>query len=170
MWKNAHYDLQEPKERLKLMHHQSTAKLLLLHQDMNWPWTGNGVCQYTRLHNLKSDHILAQQKEETAGECVMSRTGCATLFNPLYSTVLVPAVNSFLELHTKHLMAHLLRTVSPRSPTRSLWGPVSTEFQFQECGDPQLVNPSWCLAVRTTYLQRRQCVCLINSMCDYDSV
>lgn len=35
--KNTHYDLQEPKERLKLMHRQSTAKLLLLHQDMNWP-------------------------------------------------------------------------------------------------------------------------------------
>lgn len=38
--------------------------------------------------------------------------------------------------------AHLLRTASPRSPTRSLCGPVSTEFQFHDTGDSQFVNPS----------------------------
>lgn len=38
-------------------------------------------------------------------------------------------------------------------PTRSLWGPLSTEFQFQDTLDFQFVHPSWCLLVNTTYLQ-----------------
>ena len=38
-------------------------------------------------------------------------------------------------------------------PTRSLCGPVSIEFQFQECLVGQLQNPSWCLDVNTMYLQ-----------------
>ena len=33
-----------------------------------------------------------------------------------------------------------------------MWGPFSTAFQFQAVGDFQLVHPSWCLLVRTTYL------------------
>lgn len=37
-------------------------------------------------------------------------------------------------------------------PTRSLWGPLSTEFQFQETLDFQFVQPSWCLLVKTKYL------------------
>lgn len=44
---------------------------------------------------------------------------------------------------------------TPRSPTRSLCGPTSKEFQFQEFGEPQFVNPSWCFDVRTTYLQEK---------------
>ena len=38
------------------------------------------------------------------------------------------------------------------SPTKSLCGPTSTEFQFHEFGDGKFVKPSWCLLVRTTYL------------------
>ena len=38
-------------------------------------------------------------------------------------------------------------------PTRSMWGPFSTEFQFQAVSDCQLVQPSWCLLVMTTYLR-----------------
>ena len=37
-------------------------------------------------------------------------------------------------------------------PTRSLWGPSSTEFQFHETLDLQFVQPSWCLLVSTVYL------------------
>ena len=40
-------------------------------------------------------------------------------------------------------------------PTRSLLGPTSIEFQFQEYLDGHRQNPSWCLVVRTTYL----CTC-----------
>ena len=43
-------------------------------------------------------------------------------------------------------------------PTKSLCGPVSTAFQFQEVLDGQLVKPSWCLLVRTTYLQWWHCI------------
>ena len=39
-------------------------------------------------------------------------------------------------------------------PTRSLWGPLSTEFQFQVTLDLQFVQPSWCLLVRTKYLEK----------------
>lgn len=41
---------------------------------------------------------------------------------------------------------------APSSPTRSRWGPLSTEFQFHDVGDPQLVKPSWCFVVKTMYL------------------
>ena len=40
-------------------------------------------------------------------------------------------------------------------PTRSLCGPLSTEFQFHDTFDLQFVQPSWCLLVRTTYLRKR---------------
>ena len=39
------------------------------------------------------------------------------------------------------------------SPTRSLFGPTSIAFQLKECLDGQLVKPSWCLLVRTMYLE-----------------
>jgi len=38
------------------------------------------------------------------------------------------------------------------SPTRSRWGPTSTEFQFHETGEGQLVKPSQCLLVNIMYL------------------
>lgn len=44
-------------------------------------------------------------------------------------------------------------------PTRSRWGPTSSEFQFQECLDPQSVYPSWCFEVKTTYLLKRMFKC-----------
>ena len=40
--------------------------------------------------------------------------------------------------------------------TRSMWGPFSTEFQFQAVSDCQFVQPSWCLLVNTMYLQLKQ--------------
>lgn len=50
------------------------------------------------------------------------------------------------------LPPHLFLTAVVSSPTRSRWGPTSLEFQLNEVGDGQLVKPSWCLAVNTTYL------------------
>lgn len=54
---------------------------------------------------------------------------------------------------------HTLKTCKTKSksktkhpPTRSLLGPTSIEFQFQEYLDGHRQNPSWCLVVRTTYL------------------
>lgn len=38
-------------------------------------------------------------------------------------------------------------------PKISLWGPLSTAFQFHDRLDGHNVNPSWCLLVRTTYLK-----------------
>jgi len=38
------------------------------------------------------------------------------------------------------------------SPTKSLFGPTSMEFQFHETCEGQFVKPSWCLLVSTTYL------------------
>jgi len=38
-------------------------------------------------------------------------------------------------------------------PTRSRLGPTSIAFQENERFDGQLVKPSWCLVVRTTYLE-----------------
>ena len=32
-------------------------------------------------------------------------------------------------------------------------GPVSTEFQFQDVADGQLVHPLWCFVIKVTYLQ-----------------
>lgn len=43
-------------------------------------------------------------------------------------------------------------------PTRSLWGPLLTEFQFQETFDLQFVQPSWCLLVKTTYLSKMKII------------
>ena len=39
------------------------------------------------------------------------------------------------------------------SPTKSLSGPTSIEFQLNETCDGQLVKPSQCLLVSTTYLR-----------------
>ena len=50
------------------------------------------------------------------------------------------------------LCSQPLKLQSCNLPTRSLCGPVSIEFQFQECLVGQLQNPSWCLAVKTMYL------------------
>jgi len=44
-----------------------------------------------------------------------------------------------------------LLIASASSPTRSLRGPTSLEFQFHEFTDGQLVKPSWCLLVSTIY-------------------
>lgn len=37
-------------------------------------------------------------------------------------------------------------------PTRSLFGPDAFEFQLKEYFEGQLVKPSWCLLVKTIYL------------------
>lgn len=84
----------------------------------------------------------------------------SAFISTLFSTVLN------LRLIKGTLMSYLLRTASPSSPTKSRCGPISTEFQFQEKSDPQLVKPSWCLAVRTTYLQRSRLT--RNTRCLYD--
>ena len=47
-------------------------------------------------------------------------------------------------------------------PTRSLLGPTSMAFQFQEYLDGQLVNPSWCFVTNTTYLYRCTSHCQSN--------
>ena len=54
----------------------------------------------------------------------------------------------------KLIGSHFFLTAAASSPTRSLCGPTSTEFQFQDVGEGQLVNPSWCFDVNTTYLNK----------------
>ena len=53
-------------------------------------------------------------------------------------------------------------------PTRSLCGPVSIEFQFQECLVGQLQNPSWCLDVNTMYLKIMATLIILKHKCRYD--
>ena len=45
------------------------------------------------------------------------------------------------------------RTASVNSPTMSRRGPPSHAFQLKEFLEHQLVNPSWCFEVSTTYLR-----------------
>jgi hypothetical protein len=40
-----------------------------------------------------------------------------------------------------------------KSPTRSRFGPFSMEFQLNECFVGQLQKPSWCLVIKTMYLE-----------------
>ncbi len=54
---------------------------------------------------------------------------------------------------------------TPISPTRSMCGPLSTEFQFHEVLEGQLVHPSWCLLVKTTYLQGEWIVHSLTCTC-----
>ena len=51
---------------------------------------------------------------------------------------------------------YLSTGVSGVVPIRFLCGPTSSEFQFQETLDPQLVKPSWCLLVKTKYLKMKE--------------
>ena len=44
-------------------------------------------------------------------------------------------------------------SVKSNIPTRSKCGPVSTEFQFQDVTDGQLVYPSQYFEIKVTYLQ-----------------
>ena len=53
------------------------------------------------------------------------------------------------------LICCLLIHITEFLPTRSRLGPTSMEFQLNETFDGQLVKPSWCLLVSTTYLKRK---------------
>lgn len=50
------------------------------------------------------------------------------------------------------------------SPTISLFGPISMEFQFQEVLLGHIVNPSWCLLVNTKYLAPEDLTVSTNSL------
>lgn len=51
---------------------------------------------------------------------------------------------------------------SLKLPRRSLCGPMSLAFQLYEYFEGHNVNPSWCLLVKTTYLQRKNMVKIVS--------
>ena len=71
----------------------------------------------------------------------------------------VNGVRPVYDHHCVYVDSHKLKVIfiEPEEaqfnlPTRSLFGPTSIEFQLKETFEGQLVKPSWCLLVNTTYL------------------
>ena len=75
----------------------------------------------------------------------MNKTSHTLFKSPIMLKIYLPKIKN-LTINSVLVMCFV--------PTRSLWGPLSTEFQFQVTLDLQFVQPSWCLLVRTKYLEK----------------
>ena len=67
-----------------------------------------------------------------------------------------PPATAFKADHHSTIIEDQFTSKKGSLPTRSLWSPLSTEFQFHETLDLQFVQPSWCLLVKITYLHNDQ--------------